>query len=100
MGQMWILASELQFFFVFFLFSEAQQPAHLVIKEAFAWTVGLDPLPVEHELRDAALAGARDHFLRRAGRVLDINFGVGNVVLGQKPFCFVAVRTLLGGIDE
>src|ERR1700693_889307 len=49
-------------------FLNAQALGHLLVQEALAGTVGLDPFAINDELRDGALAGALDHFVRGSGR--------------------------------
>jgi hypothetical protein len=47
--------------------TQSEQFPHLLIEEAFAATVGLNPFAVEDELRDGALAGLPDDFFGGAG---------------------------------
>ena len=70
------------------------------MQEAEARFVGLDPLAVEDELRDGALAGLRDDLLSGAGCVLDVDLGEGDGVLGEEALGFAAITAPVGGIDE
>jgi hypothetical protein len=70
---------------------DPEQHGHFLIEEATAGLIGLHPFAVDDELRDGALTGVRDHFLRRAGRGLNIDLGMGNVVALEKAFGFTAV---------
>ncbi len=72
---------------------------HLVVEEAFAYTVGLDPFAVDDKLRDGTLAGAGNHFVSRSGRVFDIDLGEGDIVLLQEALGDTAVRAPKCGID-
>jgi hypothetical protein len=64
---------------------------HLVVEKAVPRHVGLHPFAVDHKLRDGTLAGTLEDFIRRARRVLDINFFIGNIVLGQKSLGLAAI---------
>ena len=66
------------------------------MQETTAWFVGLDPLAVEHELRNGALAGVGDDLLGGAGRFFDVDLGVGNRVLIEKALGLAAVATPVG----
>ena len=70
------------------------------MKEAAAWSIRLNPLAVQDELRDGALAGVLDDFVRSAGDRLNVDFGVGNFVLGEKAFGFAAIAAPGSGVDE
>src|SRR3954465_13951900 len=60
--------------------------------EALAWRVGLDPFAVDHELRDGTLARVLHHFVRGAGRALDVDLFVGDLVLVEEALGFAAIR--------
>ena len=62
--------------------------------------VGLDPLAVEDELRDAALAGLGDHLVGGAWGGFDVDLGVGNRVSRKKALGFAAVAAPVSGINE
>lgn len=64
-----------------------------------AGAIRLDPLAVDYELRDGALAGAFDHLVEGAGRGFDIDLRILDVVLGQKALGLAAVGAPGGGID-
>src|SRR5579864_1877878 len=53
---------------------DAQALGHFFVQEAFAGAIGLDPLPVNHELRNGAFAGPLDHFIGGSRSSFDINF--------------------------
>lgn len=80
--------------------ADTEQFAHLFVEEAFARAIGLDPDAVDDKLRDGTLAGAGENLLRCAGRLLDINLFVGNVVLGEKSFGNAAVRAPTGRVNN
>ena len=71
---------------------DTKKDRHFLVEESVAGLIRLHPFAVDDELRDGALAGTRDDFLRRAGRGLDIDFGMGNVIALEKAFGFAAVR--------
>ena len=77
-------------------FADSEAFGHLFVEEASTRPVGLHPLPVDHELRDGSFAGALDDFLGGAGRRLDVDLFIANVVLGQKTFGFAAIGTPKG----
>lgn len=60
----------------------AEELGHLVVQKALSRFVGLNPLAVENELRNRALAGVGDHLLCGARRRFDVDLSVGNCVLG------------------
>ncbi len=70
---------------------DAEQYGHFLVEESISGSIRLHPFAVDDELRDSAFAGVRDHFLRRTGRGLDVDFGMGNVVALEKAFGFAAV---------
>jgi len=72
---------------------------HFVIEEAFAGPVRLDPFSVDDKLRDGALAGEFDDFVDGARRCCDIDFFVGNVVLGKKTLGFPTIGAPERGIN-
>jgi|GEM_PF-6820020 len=66
------------------------------VKEALTRLVRLNPFAVEHELRNRALAGVRDKLLGRARRLLNVDLGEGNRVLGEEALGFAAVTAPVG----
>lgn len=74
----------------------AEELGHFVVQKAFSWLVGLDPLAVENELWNRALAGVGDHLLCSTWRRFDIDFGEGNCVLGQKALGCATIAAPVG----
>jgi hypothetical protein len=72
---------------------------HFFVEETLAGAVGLNPLAVDDELWDGPFAGVLDYFVDRAGRRLNIDFGIGNIVLCQKALSFTAIGAPLGRVD-
>lgn len=64
---------------------------HLFVQKAFPWSVGLNPLTINHELRDGTFARLLDNCFGRARRALDVDFFVGNVMSLQKPLGLAAI---------
>src|SRR5581483_4369580 len=84
----------------FVLVVDTEQLGHLLVFKAQAWNIRLDPLIVEHELRDGAFAGLADYFLSRTRRLFNVDFLVGNIVLGEPALSHAAVATPRSGIDD
>src|SRR6185437_11009004 len=80
-----------------FLNSEAF--GHFFVEEALAGNVRLDPFAINHKLRDRALTGMFYDFFRGPGRLFNVNFSEGNIVLLQEALGSAAVGTPEGGID-
>jgi hypothetical protein len=80
--------------------SHAKEFGHFLVEKAMSCTVRLDPLAVEDELRNGPLSDMPDNFLRGAGAGLDINLGVGNLVLFKEPFGFAAIAAPRSGIHQ
>jgi hypothetical protein len=78
----------------------AEEIGHFPVKKAVACTVRLDPFAVDNELRDGPFAYLPDDFLCRPRAGLDINFGVGDLVLLEKPFGFAAIAAPVSGIHQ
>jgi hypothetical protein len=57
-------------------------------EQATAWLVGLEPLAVDHQLWNGALAHVANDFFRRGRIVVHVDFGVRNPV---------RLKELLGG---
>ena len=66
---------------------------HFFVQKSFAGAIGLHPSPIDHELRNGALAGVTDDLVGGAGRGFNIDFGVGDVVLVEEALGGAAVRT-------
>ncbi len=81
------------------LFGDAEEFGHLVMEEALAGTVGLDPLAVEDELGDGALAGVGDDFVGGTGGGFDVDLGVGDGVAGEEALGLAAVAAPFGGVE-
>lgn len=64
------------------------------------WLIGLNPLSVENELRDGALAGVGDDLFGGARGFLDVDLGVGDGMLGEKLLGRAAVAAPAGGINQ
>lgn len=65
-----------------------------------AWFVGLDPLSVEHELRDGAFAGVGDDGVGSAGGGFNIDLGEFDGVLFEEALGFAAVAAPVCGVDQ
>src|SRR5271169_2715733 len=74
--------------------------SHFVVKKTFTGTVGLDPFAVDDELGNGAFAGAFNDFVGGTGGGLDVDFFVGNIVLGEKAPGFAAVGAPEGGVED
>lgn len=70
------------------------------MEKSAAWTVRLYPFAIDDELRNGPLAYLSDNFLRGAGVGLDINLGIGNLVLFKEPFSFAAIAAPRSGIHQ
>ena len=70
------------------------------MQEALAGSIGLNPLSVEDELWDGALAGVRDDFVGCSGGGLDVDLGIGNGMGGEETFGLAAIATPWGGVDD
>jgi hypothetical protein len=78
----------------------AKQRAHLVVQEAPARTVRLDPFAVDYELRDRSLANVPDQLIRSVGSGFNIDLGIRNLVLLEEFFGFAAITAPWSGIDQ
>src|SRR5689334_6440808 len=81
------------------LVSNSEKFSHFLVLETLAGNVGLDPLPVQHKLRNGPFTGSLDHFFGRTGYFLYVDFFVVNVVLGQPAFSNTAVAAPWGCIN-
>ncbi len=79
---------------------DAEQRAHLVVQEAAARAVRLDPFAVDYELRDRSLAYVPDQLIRGVGGGFNIDLGIGNLVLFEESFGFAAITAPWSGIDQ
>jgi hypothetical protein len=79
---------------------DAEQFAHLLAQKAETGSVGLHPLAVNDELRDGALAHMAHYIIGGAGYQLNVDFGIGNLMLLQETLRFAAVAAPNGGIDK
>ena len=61
------------------------------MEKALPRAVRLDPFSIEDELRDGPLTNMPDDFLGSARSVLNVDFGVGNLVPFKEPFGFAAI---------
>jgi hypothetical protein len=80
--------------------AHSEKLGHFVVQKALAGTVRLDPLAVEDELRNGTFAYVADDLLGGAGNTLNINLGVGNLVLFKEAFGFPAIAAPGSGIDQ
>jgi hypothetical protein len=78
----------------------SKQRAHLVVQEAAARTVRLDPFAVDYELRDRSFAYVPDQLVRGVGGGFNIDLGIGNLVLFKEPFGFATIAAPWSGIDQ
>jgi len=78
----------------------AEKLGHFLVEKPLAGTVRLNPFTVQDELRDSPFAHMADDFLCRPGVGLDINFGIGDLVLFKEPFSFAAIAAPRSGIDQ
>lgn len=72
---------------------DTETNGHLFIEEAASGTIGLHPFAINYKLRDRPLTGVAENFLGGAGRGLDVDFFVREIVLCQEALGFAAVRT-------
>jgi len=79
---------------------DTQTFGHLLIEEAFAGLVGLNPFAINHKLGNGTLAGACDYLFGGSWRGLDVDFPEGYVMLLQKALGDPAVRAPERGIDK
>lgn len=75
---------------------DTEEFGHLVVEKALAWFVRLDPLSIEHELRDSTLAGVFHNLRSGAGRRLDVDFCEGDGVLVEEALRFAAIAAPVG----
>jgi hypothetical protein len=80
--------------------AHSEELNHLLVKEALARAVGLNPFAIDYELRDGSLADVPDHFLCGPGGGLDIDLAIGDLVFVEKSFGLAAVTAPCSGIDQ
>src|SRR5436189_5669311 len=78
----------------------SQQLTHLCIQKPAAWSVGLHPLAIKHELGNGSLSNIADYFVGRTGGLFDIDLFKRNVVLGEECLRLAAVATPRRRIDD
>ena len=71
--------------------TDAEEIFHLIVEEALAGTIGLDPFAVEDKLGDGALAYVAKHLIGRAGCGLDVDLFVWDGMLGEEALGLSAV---------
>lgn len=72
---------------------QPEADGHLGVEEAAARPVGLDPLAIDDELGNGALAHMRQDFVGGAGSFLNVDVGVGDVVGFEKALGLAAITT-------
>jgi hypothetical protein len=72
---------------------QAKAGSHLRVEEAAAGAVGLNPLAINNELRNSAFADVGEDFFSGAGGLLDVDFGVGNLVGIKEALGLTTVTT-------
>ena len=70
---------------------DSEQLAHLFVQEALAWTIGLNPFAIDHELRDGSFAYVLDDLFRGSWGGLDIDLGVRDLVFIEESFSLTTV---------
>ncbi len=78
---------------------DAEELGHLIVEEAAAGLVGLDPFAVDDELRDGALAYVGNELVGGTGGVLDVYLFEWDVVGGKEALGFATVAAPGGGVD-
>jgi hypothetical protein len=73
---------------------------HFLVEKSTAGAVGLYPFAIDNELGDSPFAYVLDNLLRGARAGLDIDLGVGNLVLIKKPFGLAAIAAPRSGIHQ
>jgi hypothetical protein len=78
----------------------SKQLAHLLVEEAMAWAIGLNPFAIDDELRDGTLAHVLDQLFCGSRSGLDIDLGIGDLVFVEESFGFAAIAAPCSGIDQ
>src|SRR5665213_878883 len=73
--------------------------AKLVVQQAAAGLVGLEPLAVDHQLRNCPFAHVSNHLGRSSRIPVHVDLGVGKTVRVQKLLCRAAVTAPGGRIN-
>src|SRR5579885_2085867 len=63
---------------------QPKQLRHLLVQKSLAWTVGLNPSAIDHELGDCTFAGMADDFLGGAWGGFDVDLLVRDVVFVEE----------------
>ena len=63
-------------------FFDSKSPGQFFEQEAFCGAVGLEPLSINHHLRDGPLPSPPDDFFGRSWSGFDVDLRVREVVLG------------------
>jgi hypothetical protein len=77
----------------------SEKLAHLLVQKALAWTIGLNPLTIDYELRDGSLADVLDNLFCGPGGGLDIDLAIGDLVFVEETFGLAAVAAPCSGIN-
>ena len=72
---------------------QAKAGSHLRVEEAAAGAVGLDPFAIDYELRNSPFANMGEDFFGGAGGVLDVDFGVGDLVGLEEALGLTTITT-------
>lgn len=83
----------------FELFGHSKQLRHFLVLESFSGNIGLYPGAIDDELGNGPFAGALDYFFGSAGGLFNVDFMVGDVVLGEPALCDMAIPAPGSGID-
>jgi hypothetical protein len=78
----------------------AEEGGHLIEEKSAAGAIGLNPLAIEDELRDGALASVGDDFGGGSRVGIDIDLAVGDGVGCEESLGLAAIATPWGGVDE
>src|ERR1051326_3586886 len=78
----------------------SEQLAHLLVEKSFSRPIRLGPFAIDDELRDGALAGVAHDFRRRARHLLDVDFGIRDVVPREEALGLAAIVTPRRAVDD
>jgi hypothetical protein len=78
----------------------SEELTHLLVQEALARTVGLNPFAIDYELRDGSLADVADQLFRGPRGGLDIDLAIRDLVFVEKSFGLAAVPAPCRGINQ
>src|SRR6516162_7256509 len=79
---------------------DAENFCHLLVEESLAWSIGLDPFAINHELGNRSFPGSPDYLFRGPGSCFNINFLESNVVLGEETLGGTAIGAPESRIDR